>query len=52
MSKWIINYIEVGSTKVRTTTHSGNKSRNEVIEFFGLNENDIEWYEVLLSEEE
>jgi hypothetical protein len=51
MSKWIISYIEVGSGKVRTTTHSGNKTKEEVIEFFGLNESDIEWYDVVLSEE-
>lgn len=51
MSKWIINYIEVGSGKVRTTTHSSNKTKEEVIEFFGLNESDIEWYDVVLSEE-
>lgn len=49
--KWIVKYKEVGSDKIRTTTHSGNKSRYEVIEFFGLDESDIEWYEVLLSEE-
>lgn len=50
--KWIVKYREVGSDRIRTTTHSGNKSKEEVIEWFGLNGNDIEWYEVLLSEEE
>lgn len=49
--KWVVKYKEVGSDKIRTTAHSGNKSRYEVIKLFELDENDIEWYEVLLSEE-
>lgn len=50
--KWIVKYREVGSDRIRTTSHSGNKSKEEVIEWFGLNGKDIDWYEVLLSEEE
>ena len=50
--KWIVKYREVGSDRIRTTTHSGNKTKEEVIEWFGLNGNDIDYYEVLLSEEE
>lgn len=50
--KWIVKYREVGSDRIRTTAHSGNKTKEEVIEWFGLNGNDIEYYEVLLSEEE
>lgn len=52
MSKWIVKYREVGSDRIRTTSHSGNKSKEEVIEWFGLNGSDIDYYEVLLSEEE
>lgn len=50
--KWIVKYREVGSDRIRTTAHTGNITKEEVIEWFGLNGKDIDWYEVLLSEEE
>lgn len=46
MRKWKIEYIEVGSDRKRITTHTGNLTKSEVIEFFGLNGSDVEWYEV------
>lgn len=46
MSKWVIKYKEVGKDRIGTCSHSGNLSKEEVIEFFGLNEPDIEWYEI------
>lgn len=46
MHKWKVEYRETGSDRVRSTTHTGYLSREEVIEFFGLNGNDVEWYNV------
>jgi hypothetical protein len=46
MTKWKVEYIETGSDRKRSTTHTGNLTREEVIEFFGLNGSDIEWYNV------
>lgn len=46
MRKWKVEYIETGRKGTRSTTHTGNLSKEEVIEFFGLNEPDIEWYNV------
>ena len=46
MRKWKVEYIETGRDSIRSTTHTGNLTREEVIEFFGLNESDIEWYNV------
>lgn len=50
MKKWIVKYRENGSDRIRTTSHTGNKTRQEVIDFFGLNESDIDWYEITLEE--
>lgn len=46
MRKWIVKYREVGSSRIGTTTHTGTLDREGVIEFFGLNGPDIEWYDV------
>ena len=52
MTKWIVKYKDYGS-RVRTTSHSGNLTREEVIDFFGLEDDDIiEWYQVLREEED
>lgn len=48
MKKWVVKYKEVGSDRIRTTSHSANKTEEEVINFFGLNESDIDWYEITL----
>ena len=46
MRKWKIEYKEVGRDKILETTHKGDLSKEEVIEFFGLNEHDVTWYRV------
>ena len=46
MKKFEIKFKEVGSDRIGTTTHIGNKSKEEVIEFFGLEGDDVEWYEI------
>lgn len=47
MTTWKITYIDSKSRgKKCTTFHQGNLSKEAIIEFFGLNEPDVEWYEV------
>ena len=46
MRKWTIKFKEYGKNHIGTCYHSGNLSRKEVIEFFGLNDPDIEWYKI------
>lgn len=46
MRKWKIEYKEVGSDRIRTTTHTGNLTKEQVIVFFGLNNSDVSWYDV------
>lgn len=45
--KYIIEYKEVGSDRARTTTYEGDKSEEYVIDFFGLNNPDIEDYKII-----
>ena len=51
MKKYKINYKEAGSERIGTCYHSGDLSKDEVIEFFGLNEPDVEWFEIIEEEE-
>ena len=46
MRKFNVKYREVGSDRIRTTSHTGNLDKEGVIEFFGLNGSDVDWYEV------
>lgn len=46
MSKYKIRYKEVGRSRIGETTYSGPFSEDEVIAFFGLDGDDVEWYEV------
>lgn len=46
MRKWKVEYKEVGRDKVFETSHWGNLSEEEVIEFFGLEGPDVTWYRV------
>ena len=48
MKKYRITYKEVGKPKPSTTYHTGNKTEAQVIEFFGLDEPEVEWYKVEL----
>lgn len=51
MKKYKITYKEVSRPTPRTTYYSGDKSKEYVIEFFGLNEPGVEWYKVELINE-
>lgn len=44
--KYIIKYKEVGSDRYRTTSFEGDKSEEYIIDFFGLNNSDIEDYKI------
>lgn len=46
MNKYIIKYKEVGSDRIRTTTYEGTHNKEYVIDFFGLNNDDVEWYDI------
>lgn len=46
MNKYKVRYREVGSDLIGETTYSGPLSKEEVVEFFGLDKGDVEWYEV------
>lgn len=48
MKKYKIIYKEIGKPKPGTTYYTGYKTEAQVIEFFGLNEPDVEWYKVEL----
>ena len=50
VSVWKVSYMERGSSAVHTTTYEGVLTRDEVIEFFGLDSPDIAWYEVVPAE--
>ena len=41
-----IRYKEVGRSRIGETTYSGPLSETEVIAFFGLDGDDVEWYEI------
>lgn len=46
MKHYKIRIREVGRSNVIVTEHHGNLDRAGVIEFFGLNQPDVEWYEI------
>jgi hypothetical protein len=46
MAKWQIKYKEYGKDRISSCSHSDNKNQEEVIEFFGLNGPDVEWYKI------
>lgn len=43
---WIVAYIDADSDGVRKTAISGQYTKEEVIDFFGLNNSDVYWYDV------
>ena len=43
---WQIRYREAGKSEIQTTKHLGHLTEAEVIKFFGLNDPDIEWYDI------
>ena len=50
MRHWEIKIKEFKTPHVIETAHYGNLSRKEVIDFFGLNNADVDWYEIKLIE--
>lgn len=42
---WQVRYREVGKS-TQSTKHLGHLTEDEVIKFFGLDEPEVEWYEV------
>ena len=46
MKNYKIKYKEVGSSRIGETAYSGPLSETEVIKFFGLDGDDVEWYEI------
>lgn len=46
MKKWKVRYKEVGKEHIGTCSHSGNLSKEDVIKFFGLEEPNVEWFEI------
>lgn len=44
--KYRVRYREVGTDRIGETTYSGPLSKEGVVEFFGLDKGDVEWYEV------
>lgn len=44
--KYIVEYKEVGSDIYRTTSFTGDKSEEYIIDFFGLDGSDIEDYKI------
>ena len=46
MRKYIVRFREVGSSRIGETTYSGPLSKEGLIEFFGLDGPDVEWYEI------
>ena len=46
MKKYKIRYKEVGRSRIGEATYIGPLSETEVIAFFGLDGDDVEWYEV------
>lgn len=43
---WKITVKETGRPKPIVTQHHGNLDRQGVIDFFSLNESDVEWYTI------
>mgnify|MGYP003504271438 FL=1 len=47
MKNWEFKFIDIHSRgQIITRTVSGFNSKEEVIKYFGLNDTDVEWYEV------
>lgn len=51
MKKFIIRIKEKGNDHVITTSYTGDRTREYVIKFFGLEGPDVEWYEIEEAEE-
>ena len=43
---WSIKIKEVGKDDILETEYLGNIDRDGLIEFYGLNNDDVEWYEI------
>lgn len=48
MVKWRIDYRDTASRgETRTVRYEGECSEEQVIDFFGLHNDDVEWYKVI-----
>ena len=43
---WEIKFKETNKDKIHTTKHLGHMTEDEVVKFFGLEDVDIEWYDI------
>lgn len=48
MKHWQVTVKEVGMPRPVVSSFLGNKSREEIIQFYGLKNSDVEWYKVEL----
>lgn len=46
MKTWEITIKEVGNPHLLHPSYTGDVDRDFIIEFFGLNEPDVEWYKI------
>lgn len=46
MKTWKITIKEVGNPRELHPSYTGDVDRDFIIEFFGLNESDVEWYKI------
>lgn len=46
MNKFRVQIKERGNDSVLTPVYEGDKSREEVADFFGCHESDVEWYRI------
>lgn len=46
MNKYKVRFRLICRDLITETTYSGPLSKEEVVEFFGLDKGDVEWYEV------
>lgn len=47
INKWSISFIERGNTKMMHITLTGPQSYDEVVDFFGLNKDNILWFDII-----
>lgn len=46
MKTFQVEYKEYTANHIGTTSYTGDCTENDVIDFFGLNEPDIEWFNI------
>lgn len=46
MRKFKVRFKEVGKSRIGETSYTGPLSEEDVIKFFGLDDDDVEWYKI------